>query len=75
MRNAIVFVYNLDNRHIVESAQIKRLASRSWIERGAIQINAEPVGGYVNHAGLELSQIAILIVQAIRHPEFTARET
>ena len=67
MRDAVAFVDHFHDTRSAQFASIERLATRGWIERSAVEINAATVPIYLHHMSFELGQIAILIIKALGH--------
>ena len=67
MRDAIPLVNYFDDVRSTELSGIERLAAGSRIKRSPIQIDALPVRTHVNHASPEFSEVAVLIIKAVRH--------
>jgi len=72
MGDAIPFVDHFDDLHSAQLAGVERLAAGRGVERSAIQIDAllvrtRGIRTHVDHASLEFSEIAVLVIEAIRH--------
>src|SRR5271165_1158195 len=67
MGDAIFFIDHLDDRSAPQRSPIEWLAARGWIKRGAIEIHARALRASVDDVGPELGQIAVVVVEAVRH--------
>ena len=65
--DAVFFVDHFPDGDAPQRAQVEGLPAGSGIERGAVEVHAETVVSGLNHAGVKLAQIAILIVETFGH--------
>ncbi len=67
MRDAIPFVDHFDHLHATQLPDIEWLAAGRGIKCGAIQIDALLVRTRVHHASPEFGEVAVLVIEALRH--------
>src|SRR5579862_9279988 len=67
MRDASVLIYYFDDVDAAQLAGIERLAARGRIKSRPVQIDSLLLRARVHDASPEFRQIAVLVVQPIRH--------
>ena len=77
MPDAVFLVDHFLDGDASQRAQVEGLPAGGGIERGAVEVHAKAVGRGFHHAGVELAEIAILIVETFGHlvPSTTEQET
>ena len=67
MSDAVFFVDHFRYGHASQRAQVEGLAAGSGIEGGAVEVHAAAAVRGIDHAGAELAEIAILVIETFRH--------
>src|SRR6266851_2561668 len=67
MREAVVFIHHLFDRHAAERADIERLSARGGIESGAVEINTRAIRARIGDASPEFFEVTVVVVEALGH--------